>query len=281
MMGFTDDFVQTNQQWPQDAFDVNSMFDFFEKQGNAYLTSNLANTLVPHSAADGPSFRHNLSSKKKDSRGTPYSAPFKCRTISNPLLTASSLRTNSDLTNSSGLQSPAIPAVPANGSYLQSQLRSPLSGESIFSATTISDFQFPDYASVRTPQLGAQFSPIPSSLTPITNAVTPPSIKTPPSLEEDYIDELVSGSVVKGRRIHRDAEKQRRDSLRTGFERLKELLPPATISANKTWSQTKLLESGVEYIERLLEEIREKDRDNRKLKEAVKKIVEAHQNTDK
>ncbi|KAJ3002775.1 UNVERIFIED_CONTAM: hypothetical protein HDU68_006009, partial [Siphonaria sp. JEL0065] len=76
----------------------------------------------------------------------------------------------------------------------------------------------------------------------------------------------------RGKLVHREAERQRRVSLRTGFEELKNLLPASTIGNYKSWSHTRLLESGLEYIEHLQEEVRERDRQNRKLKDALRKV---------
>ncbi|KAI9340935.1 hypothetical protein BDR26DRAFT_861086 [Obelidium mucronatum] len=81
----------------------------------------------------------------------------------------------------------------------------------------------------------------------------------------------------RGRRVHREAERQRRISLRTGFEQLKELLPASTIGNYKSWSHTRLLESGLEYIEQLQEEIKVREKENRKLKDALRKVLIAHQ----
>ncbi|KAJ3017678.1 UNVERIFIED_CONTAM: hypothetical protein HDU68_011527 [Siphonaria sp. JEL0065] len=80
----------------------------------------------------------------------------------------------------------------------------------------------------------------------------------------------------RGRRIHREAEKQRRESLKIGFEKMKELLPPAVVGIDKSWSQSKLLEAGLEYIEQLQQVLLKCERENRKLKEAVRRIVVAH-----
>ncbi|KAI9339659.1 hypothetical protein BDR26DRAFT_862084 [Obelidium mucronatum] len=91
------------------------------------------------------------------------------------------------------------------------------------------------------------------------------------------IQKLNEGVPVRGRRVgHREAEKQRRESLKVGFERLKELLPHTIVGTDKVWSQAKLLESGLDYIEQLKEELAKKERENRKLKEAVRRIVAAH-----
>ncbi|KAI9348469.1 hypothetical protein BDR26DRAFT_700536 [Obelidium mucronatum] len=78
---------------------------------------------------------------------------------------------------------------------------------------------------------------------------------------------------ARGRRVHRDAEKQRRESLRIGFERLKELLPERIIGSQKNWSQTRLLESGLEYIQLLKLESAKQERDARKLKEVVRQLI--------
>ncbi|KAI9332061.1 hypothetical protein BDR26DRAFT_869588 [Obelidium mucronatum] len=80
------------------------------------------------------------------------------------------------------------------------------------------------------------------------------------------------------RRVHRDAEKQRRESLRIGFEKLKDLLPASTIGSDKNWSQTRLLETGLEYIAELKRSAEAGKRENEMLKQALRKVIEAQQN---
>ncbi|KAJ3028665.1 UNVERIFIED_CONTAM: hypothetical protein HDU68_001148 [Siphonaria sp. JEL0065] len=82
--------------------------------------------------------------------------------------------------------------------------------------------------------------------------------------------------VERGRRVHREAEKQRRELLRIGFEKLKDLLPASTVANDKNWSQTRLLETGLEYIVALQREADAKLAENVKLKDALRKVVAAH-----
>ncbi|KAJ3004637.1 UNVERIFIED_CONTAM: hypothetical protein HDU68_004966, partial [Siphonaria sp. JEL0065] len=96
-----------------------------------------------------------------------------------------------------------------------------------------------------------------------------------PQSDNERSDDDTATQQQRGRRAHRDAEKLRRESLRIGFEKLKDLLPAQTIGMNKSWSQAKLLESGLEYIERLKEESAKQERDQRKLKEAIRRLIMA------
>jgi hypothetical protein len=61
-------------------------------------------------------------------------------------------------------------------------------------------------------------------------------------------DPSLDSKSERDRRVHREAEKQRRESLRSGFEKLKDLLPASTIATDKNWSQTRLLETALDYI---------------------------------
>ncbi|KAJ3025551.1 UNVERIFIED_CONTAM: hypothetical protein HDU68_007020 [Siphonaria sp. JEL0065] len=96
-------------------------------------------------------------------------------------------------------------------------------------------------------------------------------LEEPPSLDS---------KLERDRRVHREAEKQRRESLRTGFEKLKDLLPASTIATDKNWSQTRLLESALDYISELKKISDAKARENVKLKEALRKVVAVQQEKD-
>ncbi|KAI9332058.1 hypothetical protein BDR26DRAFT_869585 [Obelidium mucronatum] len=73
---------------------------------------------------------------------------------------------------------------------------------------------------------------------------------------------------------HREAEKQRRESLRLGFEQLKGLLPASMTVEEKSWSQVRLLEYGLEYIIDLKKRVDAKALENFKLLEVLRKFGE-------
>ncbi|KAJ3028664.1 UNVERIFIED_CONTAM: hypothetical protein HDU68_001147 [Siphonaria sp. JEL0065] len=114
---------------------------------------------------------------------------------------------------------------------------------------------------------------------PRISSTTPPGLSTdgnesdPPVRTPEVVDQA-----ERGRRVHREAEKQRRESLRIGFEKLKDLLPLSIIAAEKNWSQTKLLEQGLEYIAELKTEADAKMEENIRLKEAVRRVATAKKN---
>ncbi|KAJ3084203.1 hypothetical protein HDU99_002741, partial [Rhizoclosmatium hyalinum] len=75
---------------------------------------------------------------------------------------------------------------------------------------------------------------------------------------------------VRERRVHRDAEKLRRESLKNGFERMKELLPDTVLNEKKSWSQSRLLDSGLQYIQELQAEKKQREREIRRLHEVIR-----------
>ncbi|KAI9332059.1 hypothetical protein BDR26DRAFT_995729 [Obelidium mucronatum] len=72
-------------------------------------------------------------------------------------------------------------------------------------------------------------------------------------------------------KIHRENERQRRESLRVGFEKLKKLLPPSLTIGERSWSQPRLLECGLEYIEELKRKSEDVEMDNCKCREALRR----------
>ncbi|KAJ3026421.1 UNVERIFIED_CONTAM: hypothetical protein HDU68_005690 [Siphonaria sp. JEL0065] len=90
----------------------------------------------------------------------------------------------------------------------------------------------------------------------------------------------IDNKLERDRRVHREAEKQRRESLRAGFEKLKDLLPASTLATDKNWSQTKLLESALDYISELKKVSEAKARENVQLNETLRKVVAAQQEKD-
>ncbi|ORY28741.1 hypothetical protein BCR33DRAFT_857921 [Rhizoclosmatium globosum] len=80
---------------------------------------------------------------------------------------------------------------------------------------------------------------------------------------------------VRERRVHRDAEKLRRESLKNGFERMKELLPDTVLNEKKSWSQSRLLDSGLQYIQELQAEKKQREREIRRLHEVIRRLSRA------
>ncbi|KAI9339658.1 hypothetical protein BDR26DRAFT_862083 [Obelidium mucronatum] len=200
-----DHIFPNDEQQQSEAFDVNSIFDYFEHQASRN--------------APAPGFRTQRDSGRAKARSaTPYE-----RRISNPLV---------------------LP--PPNTPF------------GVNSRNTTGTTTSPNIVSGG----GDYFLPLLGGFTDEQNS-------------DVYVNDD-DDREARGRRVHREAEKQRRESLKIGFERMKELLPPAVVGTDKTWSQAKLLEAGLEYIEQLKEELVKRERENRKLKEAVRRIVVAH-----
>ncbi|KAJ3025550.1 UNVERIFIED_CONTAM: hypothetical protein HDU68_007019 [Siphonaria sp. JEL0065] len=128
--------------------------------------------------------------------------------------------------------------------------------------------------------LSANFSTSSSSFSDLFGQPPKPPQKAPSVQSVDGNDSDPPANdnnrVERGRRVHREAEKQRRESLRNGFEKLKDLLPASTVGADKNWSQTRLLETGLEYIVALQREADTKLAENIKLKDALRKVVAIH-----
>ncbi|KAI9332060.1 hypothetical protein BDR26DRAFT_938088 [Obelidium mucronatum] len=111
---------------------------------------------------------------------------------------------------------------------------------------------------------------------------TPPRNTTLSTLTEDKEIHPINREIDKverGRKVHREAEKQRRESLRLGFEKLKDLLPTSAIGSDKSWSQTRLLETGLDYILELKREADEKMMENIKLRDALRQVIKIHGNS--
>ncbi|KAJ3028663.1 UNVERIFIED_CONTAM: hypothetical protein HDU68_001146 [Siphonaria sp. JEL0065] len=115
------------------------------------------------------------------------------------------------------------------------------------------------------------FSTTPSTTPPIT---TPPT-NNQPTKEPPH--ESAVERQERSKKVHREAEKQRRVSLRIGFDKLKELLPASMTEGEKSWSQTRLLEYGLEYIVELKKESEEKARENIKFKEVLRRFKDTEE----
>ncbi|KAI9339657.1 hypothetical protein BDR26DRAFT_862082 [Obelidium mucronatum] len=277
-----------SSQWQQDAFDVNAMFDLFEQQNarsavfsTAALgryTSQPYQQLMPSSIATLQPTVANLEFQKQaqnqtatrlletsktttttsrrgsQARHSPYTIPIQHRTISNPItefvggstggfpFMGSNFGSTYAASDSSAFHlqtKPICDNIDTNNTLSNASLLEETNAKVLLPSSSSSTFSIPDEN---------------------------------PSNNSDNEGEKED----RGRRVHREAEKQRRESLRTGFERLKDLLPPLVVGTDKIWSQAKLLESGLDYIEQLKEELVKKERENRKLKEAVRRIVAAH-----
>ncbi|KAJ3059020.1 hypothetical protein HDU98_004956, partial [Podochytrium sp. JEL0797] len=109
------------------------------------------------------------------------------------------------------------------------------------------------------------------SFTASPPATTPP----PPSEPSNDSSPPLNDRQVLGRQSHRAAEKQRRESLKSGFDKMKELLPGSILNDQRNWSQTRLLDSGLDYIQHLQEEKRVRDREIRRLNEVVRRLSRA------
>jgi hypothetical protein len=175
--------------------------------------------------------------------------------------------------------------------YTRPTVSSPLAGTISKTTKTVSpqhdsiSNQFPPSTSNMYTTDG--LSSVSSSASGFDNLFQPSSHQTTKSTDGNDSDpSLINNNnndrIERGKRVHREAEKQRRESLRIGFEKLKDLLPTSsTIGSDKSWSQTRLLETGLEYIVALQKEADAKLAENGKLKDALRKVVAAHAESEK
>jgi hypothetical protein len=192
----------------------------------------------------------------------PYMRRIGPRHISSPLALSQSETTCQDFSTPQLLPQQQKEKVPDqnhsifNQSALSTQCLFPTSQATISCGPNLNNRFLTDIFAASTTSLG---------LSNGNESDTPPP--PPPAETVDKIE--------RGRRVHREAEKQRRESLRIGFEKLKDLLPDSIIESDKNWSHTRLLEQGLLYIFELKKEANAKLEENVRLKEAVRRAVSA------